>query len=195
MKAKDSIEDLTRMVKMHDNVLERLDKAIKEKRSIEACWLCYACFESRINRTIEKVSEKCDGRYCHQNNRVGIQTKIDCLKRLLHQKYLGMDNFDINLFGQIKAWCKKRNTLVHALITLNNYQNIDEKFLNLAKEGLPIVISLYEQTTKFRNNYYAAEEIPAFPQEANDKCSLVKSRRKNDRTTHAEAPKPQAEEK
>lgn len=164
------------MVEMHDDVLRRIETAIKKKQSIEACWLCYSCFESRITRTLEKVSECCRERRCYQNNKVGIATRIDCIKRLKKQCYAGTEHFDTHLLGEIKAWCKDRNMLVHALVTLNNYYDMDAKFLELAKRGKPLVDSLYTQTTAFRNAYYELSEMPLFPEMVHKKCRLLKEK-------------------
>lgn len=174
MKVKDTYQDRLLMAEMHDDVLQRLDDAIVGKRSIEACWLCYSCFESRITRTLEKVSECCSERKCYQNHKVGIKTKIECLKRLKKLSYAGTENFDNQLLGQIIEWCKERNTLVHALVTLNNYYGMDEKFLQLAAKGKPLVEKLYSQTTSFRNEYYQLTAMPEFPEKAHSRCRLLK---------------------
>lgn len=178
MKAKENFEERLKMAEMHDDVLQRIEKSIKNKQSIEACWLCYSCFESRITRTLEKVSECCAERRCYQNHKVGIKTRIECLKRLKKTSYLGTDLFDNQLLGQIIGWCHERNTLVHALVTLNNYYGMDEKFLQLAIKGKPLVEKLYAQTTDFRNKYYQTEELSAFPENAHKKCCLLKKERK-----------------
>lgn len=52
----DTHEDRTKMVDMHNDIINRIDIAMQEKRYIEACWFCYSCFESRICRTLEKIS-------------------------------------------------------------------------------------------------------------------------------------------
>ena len=180
MKAQDSYEDRLKMVEMHDDVLKRIESAIKKKHSIEACWLCYACFESRISRSLEKVSVNCTKRNCYNNHKVGIVTRIDCLKRLSKLKYAGTEHFDNQLLGRIKNWCYERNTLVHALVTLNNYDGMDKKFLDLAKRGKPLVEELYKQTTAFRNEYYEIEAMSAFPEEAENKCRLKKKEESTD---------------
>ena len=174
MKPKEEYEERLKMAEMHSDVLQRIDNAINNKQSIEACWLCYSCFESRITRTLEKVSECCTERKCYQNNKVGIKTRIDCLKRLSRIHYAGTDAFDNQLLGQIVAWCKERNTLVHALVSLNNYYGMDDKFLQMAIKGKPLVEKLYSQTTNFRNQYYQISEMPSFPDKAREKCKLLK---------------------
>ena len=174
MKPKENFEQRTQMAEMHDDVLKRIDNAIKKKHSIEACWLCYSCFESRITRTLEKASENCAEKKCFQNPKVGIKTRIDCLKRLKKLSYAGVECFDSQLLGQVYSWCKERNGLVHALVTLNNYYGMDEKFLALARQGKTLVEKLYAQTTSFRNNYYQLNQMPDFPSEAHDKCRLLK---------------------
>lgn len=184
MKARDSYEDRLLMAEMHDDILRRIENAIKKKQSIEACWLCYACFESRITRTLEKVSEQCRGRKCYQNPKVGIKRKIECLKRLKKLSYMGMEVFDNQTFGQIVEWCKERDKLVHALVTLNNYYGMDKNFLILAKRGRPLVEALYQQTTSFRNNYYQLESSSAFPEKASEKCYLLKSKKSDAEETN-----------
>lgn len=179
MEPNESYEERTKMAEMHDDVLHRIENDIETKQSIEACWLCYACFECRINRTLEKLSEKCARRKCFENYRVGIQTRIDCIKRLQNLEYANAEVFDLELLDNIKAWCKERNKLVHSLIDLDTYAEMDKKFLDLAKRGLPIVSQLYSQTTDFRNQYYLINEMPPFPARAMDTCSLLKDKKKN----------------
>lgn len=168
------------MVEMHDDVLKRIESAIKKKQSIEACWLCYACFESRISRSLEKLSVNCTKRNCYQNHRVGIVTRIECMKGLCKLRYAGSEHFDTQLLGNIKGWCKDRNKLVHALVTLNNYAGMDKKFLDLAKRGKPLVEELYKQTTAFRNEYYEIDAMPVFREDAENKCRLKKKEETTD---------------
>ena len=170
----DSLETREKMAEMHDDVLHRIDDAISKKHSIEACWLCYSCFESRISRTLEKVSQRCPYRICYQNHNVGIKTRIDCLKRLNRRNYPFQATFDNKLLDTVYEWCKKRNRLVHALITLNNYYGMDDNFLQLAVSGKRLLKALYEQTTDFRNEYYSLPVLPDFPLYACDKCYLCK---------------------
>ncbi len=176
MRPKESLEVRIEMADMHDDVLLRIATAIEKKHCIEACWLCYACFESRIVRTLEKVSERCPGRTCFQNPRVGIKRRIECLKRLRKQGYVGTEQFDSNTLGQIIAWCRERDKLVHALVTLNNYSGMDKRFLDLAKQGQPLVERIYKETTMFRSAYYGLELLPEFPTSASEKCRLLKSK-------------------
>lgn len=174
MIAKDTYEDRLKMAEMHDDVLERIENAVRKKQSIEACWLCYACFESRITRTLEKVSVKCSKHKCCESNRVGITTRIGCLKRLKKCNYAGTEKFNTKLLDDIQKWCQERNTLTHGLITLSNYSGIDKKFLDLAKKGKPLVKELYQQTTQFRNEYYEINDMPNFPDDVEQKCRLKK---------------------
>ena len=174
MKPQDPYERRLKMAEMHDDVLKRIDDAIKKKHSIEACWLCYSCFESRITRTLEKASERCAIRRCYENPKVGIASRIECIKRLRRTNYCGLDCFTADTLGQVLSWCKERNRLVHALVTLNNYYGMDSKFMALAKQGKPLVAKLYDETTAFRNKYYEISTIPAFPIDVTEKCRLCK---------------------
>ena len=182
MNANEPLEERLLMVEMHKDVLKRIDTAIKRKHSIEACWLCYSCFESRITRSLEKISVTCSGRRCFENIRVGIVTKIDCLKRLSRHHYFATEAFDRKLLDEVKAWCRERNKLVHALVTLNNYEGMDARFLKLSKDGQQLVQKLYAQTTEFRNHYYEIASTPPFPQDVISKCRLLKDRGNNAKT-------------
>ena len=59
MKPRESIKVRQQMAEMHDNVLKRFDIAYEKKQYIEVCWLCYACFGSRVNRVLEKNCSGC----------------------------------------------------------------------------------------------------------------------------------------
>lgn len=182
MNAQEPLEERLLMVKMHEEFLGRIDSAIKKKHSIEACWLCYSCFESRITRSLDKISVACSDRKCFENKRIGIVTKIDCLMRLSRQQYFATEAFDRKLLREVKAWCKKRNVLVHELVTLNNYEGMDIRFLELAKEGQKLLQQLYAQTTEFRNHYYEIASAPPFPQNVINKCRLLKAGGNNAKT-------------
>ena len=118
----------------------------------------------------------CPERRCFQNHKVGIKARIDCIKQLRKQSYPHLDSFDANTLGQILAWCNERNTLVHALVTLNNYDGMDAKFLALARKGKLLVEKLYDETTTFRNGYYELAEMPEFPERVIITCRLLKTR-------------------
>lgn len=54
MEPKEPIETRKQMAEMHESVINRIEAAYRNGQYIEVCWLCYACFESRINRTLIK---------------------------------------------------------------------------------------------------------------------------------------------
>lgn len=162
------------MAEMHGDIIARIEHAVATGDNIAACWLSYSCFESRVVRTLGKVSAACSERWCHQNSRVGIRTRIDCLKRLRKQNYPSLEAFDPNTLGQVVAWCKERNKLVHGLLELDSYSDREEKFRNLAMRGKVLVDKLYHETTMFREKYFALEETPELPKSAVQTCSLVK---------------------
>ena len=173
MQATDSYEERLKMVGMHADVLKRIDSAITDKRSIEACWFCYACLEGRLKRTVEKLSQNCSKGCCREKGKVvNFSAYLNCIDRLRNDSYAGAEYFDKQLLDDIRRWCLERNKLVHALVTLNNYEGIDEKFLDLAVRGKPLVEQLYKQTTKFRIHYYEIESLPEFPKKAEKKCRL-----------------------
>ena len=111
-----------------------------KKQYTEASWLCYAIFEQRIGRIVEKHIKKCQkGRRSKNEKPVSITTKLVCLKKLCKQKYGPYADFDKGLLDEIGVWCKQRNDLIHGLISLEHYKKYDKEFKNLATSGAPLV--------------------------------------------------------
>ncbi len=155
MKQTEPLETRKKMVYMHDEMRQRLDNAMNNNRYVEASWICYAIFEQRITRIMMKHLKKCPkGKRRKDERHVGISTKIQCLKKLTQKGYGAYSEFDKKLLNDIDKWCKKRNTLVHDLVSLDNYKNYDKEFEALAKAGEPLVKKLYKEAEKIRRWCY-----------------------------------------
>lgn len=172
MKPKESIETRREMAKMHDDVLNRIEIAYNNNRFIEVCWLCYACFESRVNRTLEKICSGCSKNKRTNKRYVGITTKLTCYVRLIKSKYPPLSGENADRINAVKSWCKERNNLIHGMISLEQYNNADKKFKDLAKKGRTLVKQMYSLSTDVRNFYYNTEEIPMFDEHITSQCKL-----------------------
>ena len=172
MQPKESLEKRTEMAHMHDDVLKRINKAITGKSYIEACWLCYACFESRVSRIMEKIFGECDKPDRTTDRHIGISTKIECLTRLAREGYLNMDKKDVDTLNSIKSWCKRRNILIHGLVTIEKYDASEKEFKELARGGKTLVTRAYEIAKNIREQYYEAERFPAFSEQVCNRCRL-----------------------
>ena len=172
MKPKDSAENLLAMVKMHDDVIDRINQAFSDENYIECCWLCYACFESRVNRTMEKLCPGCPKPARTDGRHIGITTKLDCLNRLRQSSYALFADASLNEITNIKGWCKDRNALIHDLVSLDNYERSNREFKSLAKRGVGLVTRIYSSVSTIRNNYYETEVIPEFNNAVAKKCRL-----------------------
>lgn len=170
--AKESIEVRREMVEMHDTVLKRIDTAYKNEQYIEVCWLCYACFENRVNRILEKICAGCTKEQRKNSTRIGITTKLECYSQLIKSGYPPLKNGNTDFINTIKGWCKERNALIHGMVSLEYYNEADKKFKNLAKRGIPLVKKMYSFGTDVRDFYYQAEEIPPYEQSVMKKCRL-----------------------
>ena len=53
MKSIEKMEERLERVDMHDFFLQKIEKAMKEEKYIEASWLIYACIENRFFRTLQ----------------------------------------------------------------------------------------------------------------------------------------------
>lgn len=172
MEPKESIEIRRAMAEMHDSVLKRIKLAYKNNQYIEVCWLCYACFESRVNRVLSKICEGCTKEKRTNNRNIGITTKLECYVRLIKSKYPPLAKEDYNLLNSVKGWCKERNTLIHGMVSLEYYNDADKKFKNLASQGITLVKRMYDLGTDVRDYYYQATEIPVFDESVITKCRL-----------------------
>lgn len=173
MKQRESLEVRKEMVEMHEIYRDRLKVAVDTKQFVEATWICYAIYEQRINRIIEKILPKCPIEAPRKsNNSASISTRIKCLEQLILNSYGGLAKFDLSLLKDISDWCGERNSLVHNLVNLNEYKRFDADFETLAKQGVSLVDRIYKESTKFRKWFVAADLLPDFP--TNHKCRCQK---------------------
>lgn len=169
----ESLEIRKQMAEMHDSVLKRIDAAYKSKQYIEVCWLCYACFESRVNRVLLKICSGCTKAKRKDNRKIGITTKLECYACLISNQYPPLQKENRDLINTVKGWCKERNDLIHGMVTLEYYNDADKRFESLAKRGKELVKRMYSLGKDVREYYYNVEEIPLFPEDALKKCKLL----------------------
>lgn len=172
MEPKESLEIRQKMAEMHESVLKRIEDAYKHGNMIEVCWLCYACFESRVNRTLEKICSRCTKDKRDKKRIIGITTKLECYVRLVKAGYEPLKNENIDMIQNVKGWCKERNDLIHGMVSLDYYNDADNKFANLAKRGKSLVKKMYLLGKDVRVYYYNADQIPIFESSVVDKCRL-----------------------
>lgn len=172
MDPKESLEIRQQMAEMHNSVIKRIDKAYKDKQYIEVCWLCYACFESRVNRVLLKICSGCNKPKRKDKRNIGITTKLECYVRLIKSHYPPLSKENIDLINTVKGWCKERNDLIHGMVSLEYYNDADKKFESLAKRGKTLVTRMYSLGTDVREYYYQATEIPIFDESVTKSCSL-----------------------
>lgn len=53
LKAYENYEDRLKMAEMHDDILDKIKSSYNNGSYIETCWLCYACFENRVERIMK----------------------------------------------------------------------------------------------------------------------------------------------
>lgn len=180
MKSTENMKNRLKRVDMHEFFLNKIDIAIKEKRYIEASWLIYSCLENRYFRTVEKIKNQCiysNGKCKKSNNELALRTKVTCIERL---SKIGCEcfriSFPVDLMERTKKWIKKRNKLIHDLLQLDYYENMDKDFENISTEGMQILNETYESCTKFRKKFYDENYTFIFPTEAMEKCSCNKKK-------------------
>lgn len=175
MKSTEKKEERLRRVDMHDFFLNRIDDALSNKRYIEASWLIYSCFENRYFRTVEKIKRDCkySQRKCKKGtNELALRTKVRCIQRLANENCVCFSNaFPDSLFTDTIDWIKERNSMMHNLLKLEEYQNMDKQFEKNAKEGYKLLKRTYNACTEFRKIYYDENYTFVFPENAMEKCS------------------------
>ena len=166
------------MVDMHQFFIDKIDKAIKDSRYIEATWLIYACMENRFFRVLKKYKNQC--KYCKgkckkNKNELAISTKVACVKRLCEANVSCLaDSFGIEFLEEIKNWIKKRNKMMHDLLSLDSYKESDDEFMQSALDGQILLGRLYTACTNFRNKFYADNYTFVFPESAMEGCPCAK---------------------
>lgn len=178
MKSTEDMEQRLQRVDMHEYFLNRITAAMEEENYIEASWLIYSCFENRYFRTIQKYRESC--KYCrskskcnHKNsNDLAIATKIRCVQRLHDNDVSCIKNaFRYELFNETLDWVGKRNALMHELLSLEYYQETDQRFKKSAEIGLRLLNETYDCCTQFRSLFYEDGYIFSFPDAAMEGCA------------------------
>ena len=150
---------------------------MNEGNYIEANWLIYACFENRYFRTVQKYRSKC--KYCRskskcnhkKKNDLALLTKVGCVHRLFDAGVTCVTGaFSTGIFDQTAKWVKKRNDLMHDLLSLDRYENTDALFQESAEKGLELLNKTYECCTKFRALFFAEDYKFVMPEDAAEKC-------------------------
>lgn len=174
MQSTEKFEERKKRVDMHNFFIAKIDDAMKNKRYIEASWLIYSCFENRYFRTVEKVKGQCkySGKKCKKaSNELALKTKINCIQRLVEGNCSCFsNNFPYELLEQTKKWVKNRNDLMHNLLQLKYYENMDSEFEKIATEGKKLLDETYICCTNFRADYYADGYSFQFPTSAMERC-------------------------
>lgn len=180
MNSTENINERLKRVDMHDFFLKKINLAIEESRYIEASWLIYSCLENRYFRTVEKVKNQCiysGGKCKKKNNELALKTKVNCIQRLSENGCECFNKSFVNdLFTKTKSWIKKRNDLMHNLLKLDYYENMDDEFKNICIEGFKILNDTYDSCTKFRKIFYDKDYNFVFPKEAMEKCSCNRNK-------------------
>lgn len=184
MKSTEKYDERKKRVDMHNFFISKIDDAMKDKRYIEASWLIYSCFENRYFRTVEKIKGQCkySGGKCKKaSNDLALKTKINCIQRLANDNtcFCFSNNFQNKLFEDTKKWVNKRNRLMHNLLQLEYYENIDSEFECIATDGRMLLEKTYSCCTKFRADYYAEGYSFEFPVSAMEDCRCKPRSAKN----------------
>lgn len=175
MQSTEQMSERLERVDMHDFFLQRINESIDNERYIEASWLIYSCMENRFFRTLQKYKKQC--KYCSgkckkNKNELAISTKIACVKRLAEENVSCIsDSFSLELLENIRVWVKARNTMMHDLLSLDAYQDMDENFKQSSITGKQLLDELYTACTSFRAKYYEEGYTFVFPESAMEGCS------------------------
>ncbi len=175
MQSTEKMEERLERVDMHDFFLNKINEAITDERYIEASWLIYSCMENRFFRTLQKYKKQC--KYCSgkckkNKNELAISTKIACIRRLLENNVTCIsESFTYELLENTRLWVKSRNDMMHDLLSLETYQDMDERFKVSAIKGKELLDQLYAACTSFREKFYSDGYVFVFPEVAMEGCN------------------------
>lgn len=179
MKSTEDKKEREKMVDMHQFFIDRIDAAIESQRYIEASWLIYACIENRFFRVLKKYKNQC--KYCtgkckKNRNELAISTKISCVERLCENNVECLSkSFKIDQINEIRQWVKERNKMMHELLSLSTYENMDDRFKESAIKGQSLLSDLYKSCTEFRKIFYSDDYVFVFPEIAMEGCRCKNS--------------------
>lgn len=145
---------------MHDFFLSKINESIEEGLYFEATWLICSCPENRFFRVLDKYKREC--KYCHKrgkcrkgSNQLALSSKVSCVERLCKENVSCIsDSFPGKIFGEVRAWIKLRNRLMHNLLSSEHYEDdFDNDFKELALSGKIIVKDVFDACTQFREAF------------------------------------------
>ena len=176
IKSTESLKVREQMVDMHQFFIDKIDEAVESQRYIEASWLIYSCIEKRFFRILQKYKKQC--KYCKgkskckkNRNELAISTKIACVERLCENNVECLSkSFKSEQINEIKLWVKNRNKMMHDLLSLSTYENMDDRFKESAIKGQSLLSDLYKSCTKFRKIFYSDNYEFVFPEIAMEGC-------------------------
>lgn len=192
MQSTETMESRLKRVDMHNYFLDRINAGMEHGNYIEASWLIYSCFENRFFRTLEKYKTFC--KYCRSKskcnnkgkNELALATKIKCVRRLHENNVTCISKvFRYELFQEILDWVEKRNDLMHELLSLEYYENTDERFKESAEIGKALLDETYESCTKYRKLFYADDYSFVFPVEAMEGCPCKPRKKEENEQTNS----------
>lgn len=140
-------------VVMHADFFDRCEFAIENGFYIEAVILEYAAIESRLESICGQLGFPC-GQKCEYRKDINISSRIGCLKCFWAQNYEVMKKSKIPAAffakgGELNAWIKKRNILVHGLYKdAFEYFNKLAENKKLAENGLTYARLLYNEANR-----------------------------------------------
>ncbi|MEE5993894.1 MAG: hypothetical protein V3G42_11715 [Oscillospiraceae bacterium] len=190
MESTETMESRLKRVDMHNYFLDRINIDMENGNYIEASWLIYSCFENRYFRTLDKFKRKCKyckkGGKCRKNkNELALRTKVNCVKRLYDNSVECICKaFTAELFEKTLAWIKERNTLMHELLSLEFYEDTDERFKKCAETGLALLSETYLCCTKFRELFYTDGYEFVFPINAMEGCTCKNKKEEENEQTN-----------
>lgn len=185
MKSTEDYSVRLKMVSMHQFFIDKVDDALDSDKYFEASWLIYSCLENRYFRVLDKYKRKC--RYCVKggkcrkgSNKLAISTKISCVERLAKRGVECAKPFSGALIEDTRAWIKRRNRLMHNLLSLEDYQDkFDSEFKKLAIDGKAILEKTYAACSEFRAIFYRDDYVFEFPEECMEACLCAINRKES----------------
>lgn len=102
------------------------------------------------------------GKCKKSSNELALRTKIVCIQRLANDATCTcfVNSFPNELFEKTKKWVKDRNDLMHNLLQLEYYENMDAGFEKIASDGKSLLDQSYSSlysTDEYYSRLQASE--------------------------------------
>jgi hypothetical protein len=136
----------------YEEVIGRIDDALKREFFLEASWITYSLFEDRCNSMLKKTGGMPPVR---PGQFLSINKKLTTLKERASTDILltSIDNIS-GIIEEVRVWKDSRNPIMHSMVEMpTTWESVNSDAEALAKDGRELLGRFSSVAMKVRKNY------------------------------------------